>query len=197
MLAETNPEALITGAVALAHQGDKSLRPRLIAALERLGFGSLPVEQQLELARAWSLVFIRMGAPDQATAARLASELDASYPSADDAVNRELCILLVYLKSPTVVPKTMALLRRPDAMATESMSDLLARNPGYGGSIARMLATRPDGQKLHYAFVLRNATNGWTVDLRKEYFRVLAARPGMERRRQLSGLLEEHGQRRF
>ena len=50
------------------------------------------------------------------------------------------------------------------------MSDLLARNPGYGGSIARMLATRPDGQKLHYAFVLRNATVGWTLDRRKEYF---------------------------
>ncbi len=111
-----------------------------------------------------------MGAPDQPTAARLASELDGNYPSQNDAVNRELCILLVYLKSPTAVAKTMALMRRPDAAATESMSDLLARNPGYGGSIARMLATRPDAQKLHYAFVLRNATAGWTLDLRKEYF---------------------------
>jgi putative heme-binding domain-containing protein len=170
VLAETNPEALITGAVALARQGNRSLQQRLIAALERLGFGSLSTEQQLELARAWSLVFIRMGAPDSPTAARLAQEFDASYPSANDSVNRGLCILLVYLKSPTVVAKTMALLRRPDAAPTESMSDLLARNPGYGGSIARMVATRPDGQKLHYAFVLRNATVGWTVELRKEYF---------------------------
>ena len=170
VLAETNAEALITGAVALARQGDKSLQPRLIAALERLDFGSLPEDQQLELLRAWSLVFIRMGAPDAPTAARLRKKLDAYYPSASDAVNRELCILLVYLKSPTVVAKTMALLRRPDAAPAESMADLLARNPGYGGSIARMLATRPDGQKLHYAFVLRNATAGWTLDLRKEYF---------------------------
>ena len=67
----------------------------------------------------------------------------------------------------------MALLRGPDAAAAESMSDLLARNPGYGGSIASMLATRPDAQKLHYAFVLRNATVGWTLDLRKEYFAFL------------------------
>jgi putative heme-binding domain-containing protein len=170
VLAETNIEALITGAVALARQGDKSLQTRLIAALERLNFGSLPEEQQLELARAWSLVFIRMGAPDSPAAARLARELDGNYPCQSDAVNRELCILLVYLKSPKVVAETMALLRRPDAAPAESMSELLARNPGYGGSIARMLATRPDGQKLHYAFVLRNATVGWTTELRKEYF---------------------------
>ncbi len=49
VLAETNTEALITGAVALARQGDRSLQPRLIAALERISFGSLPLEQQLEL----------------------------------------------------------------------------------------------------------------------------------------------------
>ena len=67
----------------------------------------------------------------------------------------------------------MALLRRPDAAPAEPMSELLARNPGYGGSIASMLSTRPDAQKLHYAFVLRNATVGWTLDLRKEYFAFL------------------------
>jgi putative heme-binding domain-containing protein len=170
VLAETDPEALITGAVALARQGDKSLQPRLIAALERLGFGALPEGQRLELLRTWGLVFIRMGAPDAATAARLAKGLDGYYPSHSDPLGRELCILLVYLKSPTVVGKAMALLSGPDAAPAQSMSDLLARNPGYGGSIARMLATRPDAQKLHYAFVLRNATVGWTLDLRKAYF---------------------------
>jgi putative heme-binding domain-containing protein len=170
VLDETNPESLITGAVALARQGDKSLKPRLIAALERLNFASLNEEQRLELVRAWSLVFIRMGAPDSPTAARLAGALEGYYPSHSDSLDRELCILLVYLKSPTVVAKTMALLRRPDAKAAGSISDLLARNPGYGGSIARMLSTQPDAQKLHDAFVLRNATAGWTLDLRKEYF---------------------------
>ena len=36
-----------------------------------------------------------------------------------------------------------------------------------------MLATGPDLQKLHYAFVLRNATVGWTLALGKEYFAFL------------------------
>ena len=170
VLAETDPEALITGAVALARQGDKSLQPRLITALDRLGFGSLSEGQKLEILRTWALVFIRMGAPDTPTSARLAKQFDRYYPSNNDPIDRELCILLVYLKSPTVVAKTSALLARPDAPKVESMSDLLARNPGYGGSIAAMLATRPDAQKLHYAFVLRNATVGWTLDLRKAYF---------------------------
>jgi putative heme-binding domain-containing protein len=170
VLAETDPETLITGAVALAHQGDKSLEPKLIAALSKIQPSSLPEPQQLELLRAWSLVFIRMGAPDAPTASRLAHELGAYYPAPSDSLNRELCILLVYLKSPDVVSKTMDLLRRPDAAPAESLSELLARNPGYGGSIARMLASRPDAQKLHYGFVLRNATVGWTLPLRKEYF---------------------------
>ncbi|MGP0065858.1 MAG: c-type cytochrome [Isosphaeraceae bacterium] len=170
VLEETHPERLINGAVALARQGKKSLQSRLIAALERLELGSLTEEQRLELLRTWALVFIRMGVPDAPTAARLTRKLDAYYPSSSDPLNRELCILLVYLKSPTVVARTAALLARPDAPTAESMSDLLARNPGYGGSIARMLATRPDAQKLHYAFVLRNATVGWTLGSRKAYF---------------------------
>ena len=152
VLNESDPETLITGAVALAHQGDRSLQPPIDRGPRAAQFRHRSTRQQrLELLRAMSLVFIRMGAPDAATAARLATELDPYYPVSSDPLNRELCILLVYLKSPTVVAKTMALLRRPDAAAAESMSDLLARNPGYGGSIAQMLATRPDAQKLHYA----------------------------------------------
>jgi putative heme-binding domain-containing protein len=170
VLDESDPESLINGAVALAHQGDRSVQTRLVTALNRVNFAALGENSKLELLRALSLVFIRMGAPDSATAARIAGEFEPNYPSASDSLNRELCILLVYLKSPAVVAKTIALLRGPDATPAGSMADLLARNPGYGGSIAGMLATRPDAQKLHYAFVLRNATVGWNVALRKEYF---------------------------
>ena len=86
VLAERDPETLITGAVGLARQGDKSLQPRLLEALDRLDFAALPETQQLELLRAWSLVFIRMGEPDPATAARLAKKLDAFFPAQTDAL---------------------------------------------------------------------------------------------------------------
>lgn len=175
VLAERDPEALITGAVALARQGDKALQPKLIEALGRLDYGALDEARRLELLRAWSLVFIRMGEPDSATAARLAKALDAHFPARGDAENRELANVLVYLKSPGVVAKLIALMKQgrgPESADTQG-SDLLSRNPGYGGTVAKMQANRPDAQKIHYAFVLRNLKEGWTVDERKFYFRWL------------------------
>ncbi len=174
VLAERDPETLITGAVGLARQGDKSLEGKLLDALNRLDFASLTEIQKLELLRAWSLVFIRMGEPDSETAARLAKTLDAFYPAKTDALNRELCLMLVYLKSPRVVAKTIALMRQEGQSESGPEKELLARNPGYGGSIAQMLASKPDKQKIDYAFVLRNAKTGWTLDDRRFYFQWLA-----------------------
>ncbi len=173
VLAEKDPETLITGAVGLARQGEKSLEGKLLAALDRLDFGKLTEFQQLEILRAWSLVFIRMGEPDSDTAAQLAKKLDAFYPAKSDDLNRQLCIVLVYLKSPTVVTKTLALMKQEGRTETGPETELLARNPGYGGSIAKMQASQPDFQKLHYAFVLRNAKVGWTLAQRQYYFQWL------------------------
>jgi putative heme-binding domain-containing protein len=55
----------------------------------------------------------------------------------------------------------------------EAISDLLTRNPGYGGTVAQMLANQPDLQKLHYAFVLRNMKYGWTLEQRRAYLKFL------------------------
>ncbi len=173
VLAEREPEKLITGAVGLARQGDKSLEPKLLDVLDRLDFATLTETQQLEMLRAWQLVFIRMGEPDPATAAKLASKLDAFFPSKSDFVNRELAALLVYLKAPGIAGKLLGLMEKGDASAAEDMSDLIARNPGYGGAIAQMMKNRPEATNIHYAFVLRNLKTGWTLDQRKAYFRWL------------------------
>ncbi len=173
VLAERNPETLITGAVGLARQGDKSLQPKLIHQLMDLDLASLPEAQQLELLRAWQLVFIRMGEPTPATAARLAHDFYPLFPTKSDFVNRELAALLVYLKAPGIAGKLLALMERGDVSAAEDMSELLARNSGYGGTIAKMLANRPEATNIHYAFVLRNLKEGWTLDQRKAYFRWL------------------------
>jgi putative heme-binding domain-containing protein len=47
------------------------------------------------------------------------------------------------------------------------MQDLLARNRGYGGAIAASVANAPDQQQMWYAFCLRNAKEGWTLEQRK------------------------------
>ncbi|HEX3657072.1 MAG TPA: c-type cytochrome [Pirellulales bacterium] len=173
VLAEKNAEALITGAVGLARQGDKSLQGQLLAALDRLEFSSLGQFQQLELLRAYELAFIRMGEPEPATGARIAAKLDAYYPAATDPLNRELSSLLVYLKSPNVIRKTLALIKQPTHSATniQATSDLLARNAGYGHAVAGVQANAIDPQKMHYVFVLRNLRDGWTPEERQFYFK--------------------------
>ena len=176
VLAERDPESLITGSVALARQGDKALQPRLIEALSRLDYGALDESRRLELLRAWSLVFIRMGEPDSPTAARLAKVLDAHFPAKTDPENRELANLLVYLKAPGIVGKLIAQMKqgRGPESAESQGADLLSRNASYGGTIAKMQENRPDAQKIHYAFILRNLKEGWTIDERKFYFRWLS-----------------------
>jgi putative heme-binding domain-containing protein len=171
VLAEKDAAKLITGAVALARQGEKGLQPRLLEALERIDFAKLPEAAQLDLLRTYSLVFIRMGEPDKDTAARLAKKFDAYYPAKTNWLNRELVQLLVYLKSPTVLAKTLALMQQESKPEpADSLEELLARNRGYGGPIAKMLANGPDLQKFHYAFVLRNVREGWTMEQRKVYY---------------------------
>ncbi|HEV3437081.1 MAG TPA: c-type cytochrome, partial [Gemmata sp.] len=171
VLAETDTNAIIAGVVALARQGDKDLEPKLIDALGKLHFTSLPEPEQLDLLRAYQLVFVRMGEPSKETTAKALSLLDPQFPQKADFVNRELVQLLIYLKSPTVVDKVTRLLQEPSKpMTQEGMEELLARNRGYGGTVANMLKNAPDLQKLHYAFVLRNATVGWTLDRWKTYF---------------------------
>ncbi|MHB1426021.1 MAG: c-type cytochrome [Gemmataceae bacterium] len=181
VLNEKDAETLITGAVAFARQGDKGLQAKLLAALDCLDYDKLSEMQQLELLRVYQLVFIRMGEPDAAMAARLVKKLDAHYPAKTDPLNRELVTLLVYLKSPTVIAKTIELMRqerrshapRGNEDRSEKMGDLLARNRGYGDVIAKMLANAADAQRLHYLFVLRNLRDGWTMEQRKIYFQWL------------------------
>ncbi|HTU16547.1 MAG TPA: c-type cytochrome [Gemmataceae bacterium] len=174
LLNENDAETLITGAVAFARQGDKELQAPLLAALDRLAYDKLTETQQLELLRVYQLVFIRMGQPDAATATRLAKKLDIHYPAKSDGLNRELSTLLVYLKSPTVIAKTIALMRQESKKTNaERMDELLARNRGYGGTVAQTLTNGADLQKLHYLFVLRNLREGWTMEQRKFYFQWL------------------------
>ena len=126
VLARTDPDALIGGVVGLARTVDSPAQPALLAALDRLDFGKLSARQQLDLLRAWQLVFIRLGAPDPTVAANLAGRLDPFYPVTTaatpdaahrEALNRELCDMLVFLKSPTVLAKSLALVKQPPAAA--------------------------------------------------------------------------------
>ena len=70
------------------------------------------------------------------------SRFDPRFPSDDTLLNRELCRFLVYLRSPLVIKKSVALLR--SATTSEDL--------------------------LFYPFMLRDLKEGWTLDERRTCF---------------------------
>ncbi len=173
-LAELQPQASIEALIALARVGDKSLQPKLIASLRRLDFGKQPAELRLPLLRAWQLAFTRMGKPSPEVSATIVASLDKYFPHADPLINRELLALLVYLNSTTVVAKAVPLLKvaEPATITFEELGGdrVIARNDRYGATVQQVAAGRSDRQQIALAYTLRNATAGWTPELRNSYF---------------------------
>lgn len=170
-----SPVSSLVGSGALseaeATEVTQGLQQKCLQSLRTLNFGDLTLDQKLVYLRAASLVFLRLGSPDEATEKDFADRLDEQFPSDNDDLNRELCQVLVYLHSPTVIEKTVRLLEAPSKpTVTDDMKDLLARNRGYGGAIAASVEKAPDQYQIWYAFCLRNLKEGWTMDQRKIYF---------------------------
>ena len=84
--------------------------------------------------------------------------------------------LLVYLKSPTIVEKVCAELKKPSKPLTQDgAGGTAAPQPRLRRHRSRTCSrTPPDQQKLAYLFTLRNATVGWNMDRWKVYYGFLA-----------------------
>ena len=134
-------------------------------------FKAWEVSPQLDLLRAISVAMVRLGEPTDAERTRLLELFEPAFPADDSRLNRELCQMLVYLKSPTVVAKTIDLMNAPPKRQDIDMGDLLTRNAGYGRAIKNMIANQPDKDQMWYAFCLRVAETGWTQKTRADYFR--------------------------
>lgn len=172
-LSERDPQALVTALAALARQGPKEALANLLAALERMDLAGLPEPIVLDALRVYQLAFIRLGPPSEELRRRAAARLDAHFPHRSQRANRELIQLLVYLEAPGAVEKGLALIRQAGPPPRPSWITALDRNRGYGGVVEKMFAKMPPLEGIHYAFVLRNAKTGWTLERRKEYFAFL------------------------
>lgn len=124
--------------LALARVGQSSDLPAILDAV--LKASPAPT---LDALRVIAVAIARHGAPDEAQQKKLMAW--AAFPADETFLNRELCRLLVYLKSPKVIEKTMPLLKT----ATTS-EDLL-----------------------FYPFMLRYLKDGWTLEQRKIAFEAL------------------------
>jgi len=168
----SDARVVINGVLGLARVGAVDLKPKLLAALDKVDYTKLSPEQRLEYLRALQLVCIRLGLPDDSIRTTFNNKLEAIFPASSDDENRELVNVLVAMKSPNIVAKTIPLLSvdSKTKSALQASEELLARNKGYGGKIAETLAKLPDAQQMHYVFALRNSKEGWTPESRKIYF---------------------------
>jgi putative heme-binding domain-containing protein len=173
---EQDPQTVIQSAVAFARQGNKTDRDQALNKLNQLDYASLNEAQQIDLLRAYELLFLRMGNPSGAVRDQVITLLDKHYPANSNPVNRQLSKLLIHLEAPGSVEKTVRLLetakdQEDDQKTFTESSDLVFRNPQYGLDIADMLAKMPPAQQTYLANMLSVAKTGWTPELRERYFK--------------------------
>ena len=175
ILKERDPYIAVLGAIALARQGSKDDLDGILNLL-----GSVPkpqLDKQLYLAflRAYQLALTRLGPPNAAQRQKVLDRLQPLYPRGfpNDEINAELARLLVYLDSPTVVSKTLAIMDRLGDEPVPDWGHLVERHKGYGGTVGRLLENMPPIRGIHFAFVLRNQKSGWTLEDRKKYLQFL------------------------
>ncbi len=118
------------------------MREQLLLAIWMLDWSTLNKEQRITLVRTLQIVLNRFGRPDDATVRRLLGKFDPLFPAPTYELNRLLCETLVFLQSPTVAGKAVALL---DKAPTQE-------------------------EQMEYARSLRMLKTGWTTPLHTTYF---------------------------
>ncbi len=99
------PKAIISAAIALAHQGKPEDQTLVLERLGKLKLAELATDDLLGALRAYQLVFTRLGEPTDLWRKQLVERFDALYPDQRYPVNAELVQLLVYLQSPRSLKK--------------------------------------------------------------------------------------------
>ncbi|MCC7043428.1 MAG: c-type cytochrome, partial [Acidobacteria bacterium] len=173
---EVNPQARISAIVALARNGTSRHREAATKALLELDMARLTADQKIGMARAFALVFIRLGDPTAAERTQIVRALHRLLPDAgrDDRVNVELVRTLIYLRDDQVTAKAMALVRdRGPAQPPAWSPAKLKRSERYGGNPLALVENPTPAVEIEYAFMLRTHREGWTTPLRREYFQFL------------------------
>ncbi len=174
-------KAVMNAMMAVAHQGSaKDISP-MLEKMASLKLDSFDESEQLFAMRVLQIAFARHGEPSAEWRDRLVKVLDESYPTKSYALNAELVQLLVYLRSPTVIAKTLVLMDNLGPEPIPDWSYLVSRNAGYGGTVGSMLANMPPSRAIHFAFMLRNVKSGWTLAQRQKYLQFFieaAKKPG-------------------
>jgi putative heme-binding domain-containing protein len=145
-LGEEQTDVALTALLGLVRMANHDVQRPILERLNRIPVSSLGSLQQLQALRIYELACSRLGPPDPGMTNIIRAKLDALFPATDWRLNHRLCALLVYLQSPSIIAKTLELIRQ-----TERPEDLM-----------------------QYLFTLRYVQEGWTVPARDAWFAGLA-----------------------
>lgn len=183
--------AFSTGAVPATTPANAKLQISILAALGSIDFKTLDLDHQLQLLRAYQLAFTRLGKPEASVCAQTAGIFDPLFPQTNPSLNRELCQLMVFLDSKSVVSKSLSLMAtaKDDAEAL-ACDNLLSRNDRYAKDVGVVHKSRPNRQQMALMWSLRNAKAGWSYDTRKTYFSWFPHAPTWKGGNSFNGFLE-------
>jgi len=173
VFSEGDPVTRLYAVLALARHGTTENRDDAYEALLSIDESQLSAGQRLDLMRAYSLVMIRLGAPEGSVRSEVIASLDANYPGPDDALNGERGRILAALEAPGIVEKMLTTLAEygasesSDALISDSV---IVRSEQYGPILSDMRANMPKPQEIDVVMSLRVVRSGWTLAQRETYF---------------------------
>ena len=168
--ADANIDLALNAAVALARCGTKEDLSAIVAAADA-ATKSKELRQQQDRQRVFQIAFSRHGRPDDATAVRLGKDAAVRLPSGNDAYDRQLAQLAIYLGEPSAPARVLQAMKVAQAgPAVIADPEILARHPGYAKDATAAMAVTPSSTRIGLAIYLCRATVGWTPNLRKEFF---------------------------
>ncbi|MFT5109254.1 MAG: putative heme-binding domain-containing protein [Pseudoalteromonas tetraodonis] len=166
---EPNDVAAIHALLGLSRRDVKGSLPSILTRLNKVDFKKLNKEGRLALLRTYAVAMSRHGMPEPVLKKAVGDALVPHFPSKDDNTNEELCRVLSYLEHPSVVAKTVALMKVTQTKVSEYDAEIIKRNKGYGSSILKSMQTAPNTLNMHYLFCLKDVKVGWSTDDRKFY----------------------------
>ncbi|MBM1108095.1 c-type cytochrome [Aurantibacter crassamenti] len=198
---EKDPVKTIEAGLALAHQGNKNLESKILEKLNKINLETLTQGAQLDLLRTYQVIFIRMGEPASAIGAATGKKLNSYFPHANNAINRELGQLLLYLKADGATEGLVNLLEKhaKEKTVTEGVEMLSEeaslRSEQYGQLIRDVIAKMPPSESIYYGMLLSHADKGWTKELREKYFKwffdVMSSKGGMSFKAYIENVRQE------
>ena len=124
---EESPIKTIEAGIAMAKQGDKKDQRKILSKLNQINWEGLNENQQIDLLRNYGLVFIRMGQPDSQSRRSVINKLKPYFPNSNNAINRELAQIMLYLNADGTVDILIGLLEKHTAEKPNISSQMLSQ----------------------------------------------------------------------